>query len=183
MARDALAGTDARPVWLTALRRAGRFLLARPTPVKWGLCAGWMALLWTLSGQPMPVTEGGGPIWTVVANAGHAPLFGILGLLVCALVLAGRGTDTWRIGGREVSLVVGWVALYGTLDEWHQSRTPGRDPSSFDVLTDLVGAACVLWISAYVGGARATETGLRRRILAGIALCLVAALLASFGSS
>jgi len=33
------------------------------------------------------------------------------------------------------------TAAYGGLDEWHQSRVPGRDASELDWLADLVGAA------------------------------------------
>ena len=67
------------------------------------------------------------------------------------------------------------VAGYGALDEWHQSLTPGRHPSVLDLLTDLVGGACCLWIAAYIGRASATEGGLRKRLALGVALCVASA--------
>jgi hypothetical protein len=72
------------------------------------------------------------------------------------------------------------VLAYAVIDEWHQSFSPGRNPSAYDVLTDAVGAACVIWIVGYVRSGAASERGLWARILAGIALCAGAAALATF---
>ena len=54
--------------------------------------------------------------------------------------------------------------------------------SVFDILTDLAGAACTLWIARYVNVAAAGERGLWTRFAAGLALCAAAGLLASLVS-
>ena len=66
------------------------------------------------------------------------------------------------------------------VDEWHQSHVPGRDASALDVLTDVTGVACVVWIVAFLGREDATERGLRARFALGLGLCLVAALASTF---
>jgi hypothetical protein len=69
--------------------------------------------------------------------------------------------------------------VWGAIDEWHQASTRGRDSSLLDLVTDVVGAACVLWIIRYVGSARAKEHGLIARLALCAAACIAAALLAS----
>ena len=71
------------------------------------------------------------------------------------------------------------VAAYGVVDELHQGSTPGRNPSPRDLLTDLCGAACVLWVAAYVISDRAREGGLRARLALGVLGCIGVALLAT----
>jgi len=46
--------------------------------------------------------------------------------------------------------VLAGVLAFSLFDEFHQSMTPGRDFSLLDVVTNLCGAACVLWTAAYV---------------------------------
>jgi len=163
---------------LGALTRAGRYLLGLPAPVVALLGAAWMVLIWSLSGSKLPTPKEKSTLWQIVLNLGHAPMFGTLGLLVSALVLRGSEPGRWRVGRWQAAVVLGWVAAYAIVDEWHQAHTPGRHPSGFDVATDVIGAACVLWIVAYLGTARASERGLRLRLAGGVGLCLAAALAA-----
>jgi VanZ family protein len=79
-----------------------------------------------------------------------------------------------------VAVVLGLVLVLGVLDELHQSTVPGRTMAISDVLTDVTGAACVLWICAYAGSPLAREKGLRLRLLACVAACFLAGGLATW---
>lgn len=169
--------------WLALLWRIGGFLLRVPAILTWALTAIWMLLIWSLSSRTFEQPpEVGAAVWQVVANLAHAPLFGILALLVAALVLRRKHAGGWpRVERLDAVVILGWVLLWGALDEWHQSTTPGRHPSPLDVVTDLVGALSVLWIIAYLGtGAGGpTESGLRRRLFIGLLSCFAASALVS----
>jgi len=162
----------------SALRRVGRALLALPSWLAWFLPLGWMGFIWFLSSQRLDTPGGAFGLWGFLGNLAHAPLFGFLALFWIALLLRGKGTGWPRLGGRVAGLVMLLVGGYGVIDEWHQSSTGGRQSSASDVLTDVVGAVCVLWIVHVLGDEGVTEGALRRRLLAGVALCAVAAWLA-----
>ena len=71
------------------------------------LALAWMGLLWHLSSGEAPELPIGLP-WSFLFNLGHAPLFGVLGLLV-ALVLpraAERG-DWPLLGARQFGRLAG----------------------------------------------------------------------------
>jgi hypothetical protein len=70
---------------------------------------------------------------------------------------------------------------YAVLDEIHQSYTPDRDASAFDVLTDFVGANATLACIVAAGGERASSKELGKRLVVGFLACVLAAALASFG--
>lgn len=162
---------------LGLLRAAGRALLLVPRPLAPLPALAWMGLIaWlsNLSGEAGPPSILGG----FVNNLAHAPLYGLLALwFVLALPRAGGWA---RLDGRSAAWVLGAVLAYALLDEWHQSTSPGRDASGYDVLTDGVGAACTLWVIAYLGRTGAGQRGLVLRLAAGVALCCAAALLATF---
>lgn len=40
--------------------------------------------------------------------------------------------------------ILGFCAVYGALDEWHQSFVPGRDADFLDWTADVAGAICAL---------------------------------------
>jgi hypothetical protein len=163
------------------LRRAGHRLLALPAPLVLGTAALWMFGIWLLSSRdlgPKGTTAGLG---AVLGNLAHAPLFGLLGLLFASAFLRGAGGAWPRIGRAATLRVLLPVLVYGIVDELHQSYTPGRDASALDVLTDVVGAGCVLWIIAYLGDAAATEAGLRQRLLLGVVACILCAVLGVAG--
>ena len=164
---------------LSALRSLGHFLLRVPRVLLWTAAIVWMAFIWTLSASVIPIEEPT-PSWSWFSNLAHAPLFGILGLLFAAAVLRRDAPGAWpRLPGRRVGLVLLFVGLYGVVDEWHQSVTPGRDPAFGDIVTDLTGAVCVLWIVAFLGREDAVEKGLRWRLFGGVLACCGAALLST----
>ncbi len=134
-----------------------------------------------------PFTPGGSNFLVItVANLAHAPLFGLLALLVLAGLVSRRprtdaGSGLPPIAPSQAGLAWLVAVVYGCVDEWHQGRTPGRDSSLGDVVTDAVGAGCVIWIACYVAGTAASETGLLRRLVGGALLCFLAALAAGIG--
>lgn len=66
----------------------------------------------------------------------HFSVFGLLATLVCRL---GSG---WR------AAVYAWiaVAVFGMLDEWHQSFVPGRSTELADWIADSLGAAVAVFL-------------------------------------
>ncbi len=139
------------------------------------LTALWMALLWHLSSGPPPETPLGLP-WSLVFNLAHAPLFGVLGLLVTLALPRAAAERAWPVlGPRQVAVVLFVAAGYALVDEWRQSSVPGRTASIRDLFTDLTAVACTLWIVVYLARASATESGVRGRFAAGVILCLAAA--------
>ena len=176
MERAEPAASDAL---LLLLRRAGRHLLRLPRWAGGLLALGWMAVIWRLSASALPATPVG-PFWATVSNLAHAPLFGLLALLLVLALPRDAGRGGWpRLGLRESLLVLGLVAGYGLVDELHQALHPERDASARDVLTDAVGGACTLWVAAYLGRATARAAGLHARLAAGVLLCVAAAFLAA----
>jgi len=180
---------EPRPFWLSHLRRAGRFLTGIPRPLAWALVFGWMGGVWWLSATtidlPLPEDARWRPLFT---NLGHAPLFGVLALLLAGALLGpsvssdpASGPGALPVLSPTRALVIGlWAGTWGIVDEWHQSRVPGRDATVLDVATDLVGVLCTLWVVTYVLRADALELGTRRRLLVGVLLCLLAASVATF---
>jgi len=72
----------------------------------------------------------------------HALVFGLLGVLAyLALGVRRRGG---RPDFRPMLAAVLVVALYAVFDELHQSFVPGRNPSLYDGLADLGGAALAI---------------------------------------
>ncbi len=151
------------------------------------LATAWAGLIWILSSQTLDRVPRGG-LWAFASNAFHVVLFGLLALwLVLALPRAPRERDPagsapsgWpELTRRNSALIVLAVALYGALDEWHQSFT-GRSPSFFDWLTDGVAAAWVVAVAARVAQPTATRASVAARFGAGLALALGAAALATW---
>ncbi|MSR61321.1 MAG: hypothetical protein EXS08_02575 [Planctomycetes bacterium] len=162
-----------------ALRGTGRFLLRVQFVLALILAGSWAVLIFDLSSQARPVQRGPSPLWELLSNLAHAPLFGILTLLVAAVVLRERDGSWPRPRGARIALVLAITLAYGILDELHQSRVPNRDASALDVLTDSVGGALVLWIVFALGRAGLRERELVARLALGLLLCLASAALAT----
>lgn len=159
------------------LRAIGARLALLPRTLAWLPIAGWMTLITGLSSIPGRAEPGGW--WRgVLANGMHAPLYGLLALWMC---LALPREDGWpRVDAAGALAVLGGVLAFSVVDELHQSLTPGRDFSMCDVITNLTGAACVLWIARYVRGREAGDRGLLPRLAAGVGVCFCVAGLTTF---
>jgi VanZ family protein len=103
-----------------------------------------MALIFYLSSGPLPPAGKTLPDW-----ANHAAAYGILSVLVCRA----------RAGGLRAPLpiaraaaAIGFCALYGITDEWHQSFVPTRTAEARDVISDTLGAT--LAAAAFAGWSR-----------------------------
>jgi VanZ family protein len=161
------------------LRAFGRTLLGAPWPLGAVLVLGWAFVIFDISSHSRPFPTAKSAPWEFLSNLAHAPLFGILTLFLAALVLRERDAAWPRARPFRRALVVLLVLTYGISDEWHQSHTPGRDASVFDVLTDVTGALCVLWIIATLARAELREGTLVARLALGVLACLTSAAIAS----
>lgn len=101
------------------------------------LYMGVIFLLSSISGDTAPqnVDPFTAALKTTLYNGAHIPLFALLAWLWC-WSLAG-----WNITlNRRLMIAFCLTAMYGVVDEWHQSFTPGRDTSFLDVMLDMLGA-------------------------------------------
>jgi VanZ family protein len=113
--------------------------------------------------------------WRTLFNAGHAPLFGVLALLI-RHAIAGRGPAVLR-GHASATAFVLAMAL-GVAGEAVQMLQPGREVSVDDVLRNAAGAAAFLllraaWVRRAAEGARARRTRMFSTVAA-VALLLAA---------
>ena len=137
----------------------------------------WIGLIAYLSSQTLEAAPGG-PIWRLLGNGVHVPLFGFLALWT-ALALPRQTPNHWpRLNAKSSLGIILFVAANGAIDEWHQSFS-GRTPAATDVLTDIVAATWVVVVATYVGSEQAQSRGLHWRLWGGALLCLSAAAIAS----
>lgn len=72
--------------------------------------------------------------------------FLVFGLLATAVL---RSLPThWQTATRLL-LAAGLVSIFGALDEWHQSTTPGRVPEYADWVADTLGAIVAVLVYHY----------------------------------
>jgi len=166
------------PALVAGLRAAGGALQRIPRRGAWVPVVGWMGLITALSS--IPGRPGGtSATWAYLSNLGHAPLFGLLALWAALLLprepLPSRPGRWPRLDVRGVATILAGVLAFGVVDELHQLSTGTRDFSVLDLVTDLTGAACVLWVAADVGRARSSGAGAAGRLMVSAGLCLAAA--------
>jgi hypothetical protein len=154
-----------------ALRAAGRGLLALPRGAGLVLAVLWLGVIRWL-GQGRGGLSHGVTWLSWGLNTGHALLYGILALWL--LLLLPRSGGWPRIDAPACRALLASVFTFGFAEEVIQAFIPGRNGSLLDVLTDLVGAACVLAVAAHLGRADVDERGLRRRLRGGVVLSLLA---------
>lgn len=161
-----------RPIEAAVRRLRSRLALSRRALALLSLA--YLGLIWVLSSTdpPGPELVRGAALKHVVEvafNLAHVPLFAGLAFLIL-LTLATHDREI-EVGPRVVCLTIGLTALSGLVDEFHQSFTPGRSPSPFDLASDVLGSlfAVVFTRHLYLSG---RLTGGRR------ALALTAVLLA-----
>jgi len=107
----------------------------------------------------------------LLSNLLHVPLYGGLAFLVHRTV-ATRGTRYEPSRG-TVLAALGFVLVYSVFDEVHQSFTPGRIPSGFDVTLNMIGAGLALGIE---------RRSLRRFVVPGFLLAAAAVGVAATGA-
>jgi hypothetical protein len=139
----------------------------------------WMGVLYNLSEMDGPVLPPGPNWYSFAHNLAHAPAFGLLAFWTLILLPrreAGPDPIPWPdLTPARLRATIGFVVLYGLADEFHQSFVPGRSPSLFDVVSDGVGAICVVWVVLCLGRAEAREGDIWRRLIIGLCACGLAA--------
>lgn len=88
----------------------------------------FVPILWKLGAGKNQAYE----IHNVIRKSLHVPAYAILGCFIWWAVGPRRGRALWAVG---------ITVLIGCLDEWLQSRTPGRTGRPMDVLLDLCAAS------------------------------------------
>ena len=109
-----------------------------------------MALIFIASATPgsdMPKFETGD---LIVKKGGHVVGYALLAM-ACFLAVYG---ETAKKTARSVVLSLCISIVYAALDEYHQSFTPGRNPSVIDVGIDAFGAAIGVSIAAFIARLR-----------------------------
>ena len=138
----------------------------------------WAFVIWTLSSLQPPTIGAYNPFGSFFSNFAHAIEYGVLALLL-ALVVPRR--DGWPDLAPRTQLALLAIAVaYALSDEIHQSFTPDRQPSVFDLLTDALGAWLTLRVIASVAGPYAAPERLRALFAGGLIACLASAALASW---
>ncbi len=120
----------------------------------WSAAAGWASIIWYLSSLPSPPTPD-----EIPDVVGHALEYG---LLAACLWAATAGRRSQRPAWLRSVVIVGFCALYGAIDEFHQGFVPGRDPSLVDLSADITGAAGAsagMWALALLFRRRAPLSG------------------------
>ena len=107
------------------------------------LTVAWIAVIYWLSSMPDLSTVEEARWLSIASNLAHIPLYGVLTFFV--LKTFSVPAPTWNV------YALGFVlaAVYGVLDEWHQSFVPGRVGSSADVMVD-VSSACGVLVAYYL---------------------------------
>jgi len=108
-----------------------------------GLCSGaWMSLIFYLSSIPGDELGPDTLIINLIKKSGHFFIFGVLAALYLS-TLKGRKLLE-ETGSVLFILSLFLTLLYAVSDEYHQSFTPGRHSSGYDVIIDACGALTVL---------------------------------------
>jgi VanZ family protein len=107
------------------------------------LAIAWAGVIFYLSSQPGIDTP---LLFPGQDKLLHLIAFGLLGFLFMGAMKATRsGYRTM-----QVWIVVGLVALYGVLDEFHQYFVPGRSAEIYDALADAAGGLLGAWSMFYL---------------------------------
>jgi VanZ family protein len=124
--------------------------------LRWAAVLAWMGLIFFLSAQQhLPDLTPSAPGLEEIA--GHLSVYFVLALLMrWALTGAGVRHATWW--------AIGFCALYGISDEFHQSFVPHRDPDIHDWVRDVLGASAAMilvWATTRLHARIRTRTGSR----------------------
>jgi VanZ family protein len=105
----------------------------------------WMGIIYylsaqsTLPGPPQPLLD------TLLKKSAHFWVYAGLAFWWWRALGSARRSSPERLpNGAVLALAFILTVLYAASDEFHQSFTPGRHPSPWDVLIDSAGAAAAL---------------------------------------
>jgi len=102
----------------------------------------WMSLIFYLSSIPGDELGPDILIVNLIKKTGHVIIFGVLAALYLS-TFQGRKT---LVDTRSVLFLLSLflTVLYAVSDEYHQTFTPGRHSSGYDVIIDACGAVTLL---------------------------------------
>ncbi len=95
----------------------------------------WAAFILVLTSLPGSAVPDVGNVPSGTDKALHATIYGVFGWLMV------RAFDPTRLNRTRYLLLLVGIAIFAAADEWHQSLIPGREPSSWDWVADMTGAA------------------------------------------
>jgi len=101
----------------------------------------------------LQATMGVDEVIELLRQMGHFLEYGVLGFLLWRAL----GGTTKLATSSIVAITISVALMVALPDEYHQSTTPARTASEFDVLTDTVGAGVAAWFAAWVRGKRRRE--------------------------
>ena len=111
----------------------------------------WMCLIFILSSVSGSHLGPDDPLLDLIKKAGHFVIFGVLGSLYLYTLKGRRSLPETQITLFLLSLFL--ATVYAATDEYHQSFTPGRHASAYDVVIDACGAMTFLaWFYAMKSG-------------------------------
>ena len=107
---------------------------------RWSFALLMMAVIFAFSS--VPANEMPSFSWAdaAIKKSGHVVVYSLLALAF------------WRgFGYKRERLWIAWIFtfLYATLDEFHQSFVPGRNPWWVDVAINSIAAAIALWVALW----------------------------------
>lgn len=95
----------------------------------------WAAFILALTSLPGSAVPDVGNVPSGTDKVLHATIYSVFGWL-CV-----RALDPSRFRWTSCLLVMVGIAIFAAADEWHQSLIPGREPSVWDWVADVTGAA------------------------------------------
>lgn len=125
---------------MIGLRGSYGRIAARPVSHKAAALGILLVLIGVLSSTPGHGGSGAAELRGFVLNWAHQPLYGVVAVLLAALL-------SLRLPGasrRQVALVLLLTLALGVADEINQARVPYRDSSLLDLGSDALGAILAL---------------------------------------
>ena len=113
------------------MRSTSRLGRARYAALAWGV------FLFALTSWPKPPRV---PLLEGIPNFDKMVHFGLYSVEALLIYMAVRWPGRPRFSALRVLAIVGLMAVWGTVDEVHQTWIPGRDCDPMDALADTVGA-------------------------------------------
>ncbi len=105
----------------------------------------WMGMIYYLSAQPTLPSPPQPWLDTLLKKGAHFGVYAGLAFWWWRALRSARETSPSHLSnGAVLALAFILTVLYAASDEFHQSFTPSRQPSPWDVLIDAAGAATAL---------------------------------------
>lgn len=130
------------------MRSTSRLGRARYAALAWGV------FLFALTSWPKPPAV---PLLSGIPNFDKMVHFGLYSVEAFLIYAAIRWPGRARFSLLRVLAIVGLMAVWGSIDEVHQTWIPGRDCDPLDALSDTAGGTCGALFASVVAGRRASR--------------------------